>query len=171
MLFELFDEMKKEKDKLEKEHEKRTVHETKEDALSSEVAKYLMNDDKEGALEYLNARFMDEIIDDCQHQDLRSFSLETVLTKRKNKYAPFYMKIGKTMPENLFSITADELCKMVGVKNLHLKDNKDINAPIIPEQTKKEKRKGCWEAILWLLALVVLLFVLLELGAFDYLLE
>ena len=81
------------------------------------------------------------------------------------------MKIGKTMPENLFSITADELCKMVGVKNLHLKDNKDINAPIIPEQTKKEKRKGCWEAILWLLALVVLLFVLLELGAFDYLLE
>lgn len=163
MILEFLDEVKKGKEELKREHEKRTMHETKEDALSREMAKYLMNDDKEGALEYLNDRFMEEIIDDCQHQELRNFSLETVLTKRKSKYAPFYMKIGKAMPENLFSISADELCKMVGTKNLHVKDNKDINAPVIPEQTKKEKRKGCWGWVLLLLFAVVAFFVFLAL--------
>ena len=145
---DFLDEYKKEEEKLKKEHEKRTSHETKEEILSSEVAKYLLNNDKDGAWEYLNARFMEEIIDDCQHQEFRNFSLDTVLVKRKNKYAHFYMRIGKTMPENLYSITAEDLCKILEVKNLHVKDNKDSNAPIIPEQTMKETRKGCWKSIL-----------------------
>ena len=152
---DIYDEISKENEKLKKEHEKRTSHETKEEVLSSEIARYLLNDDRDGALEYLNSRFMEEIIDDCQHQELRNFSLETVLMKRKNKYAPFYMKIGKTMPEHLYSITADELCKVLGVKNLQMKDSKDANAPIVPEQTKKEKRKGCWKAVLYLLIALV----------------
>jgi hypothetical protein len=164
---DFLDEYKKEEEKLKKEHEKRTSHETKEEILSSEVAKYLINNDKDGAWEYLNARFMEEIIDDCQHQELRDFSLDTVLVKRKNKYAPFYMRIGKTMPENLYSITAEDLCKILEVKNLHVKDNKDSNAPIIPEQTKKETRKGCWKSILYLLATVILFIILALLGVFD----
>ena len=80
---DIYDEISKENEKLKKEHEKRTSHETKEEVLLSEIARYLLNDDRDGALEYLNSRFMEEIIDDCQHQELRSFSLETVLMKRK----------------------------------------------------------------------------------------
>lgn len=156
---ELFDEFRKEKEKRKKEHEKRTSHETKEDVLSSEIAKYLLNGNREGALEYLNARFMDEIIDDCQHQEVRNFSLDTVLVKRKNKYAPFYMKIGKTMPENLLSITSDELCNVLGVKNLHVNDNKDTNAPIIPEQTKKEKRKSRWGCVLSVVVIIIVMII------------
>ena len=168
---EFYDEIHKENEKLKKEHEKRTSHETKEEVLSSEIAKYLLNDDREGALEYLNARFMEEIIDDCQHQELRNFSLETVLVKRKNKYAPFYMKIGKAMPEKLFSITADELCKVLGVQNLHVKDDKDANAPIIPEQTKEEEKKGCRKVVIWTLVVVAALVVAWNLGWIDAILD
>ena len=35
---------------------------------------------------------------------------------------PFYEKIGRKMPENLSAMTADKLCSMLGVENLHIED-------------------------------------------------
>lgn len=131
------------------DYQRRTIHQTKEEALSARVAKFLLNNDKEGALEYLNDRFMEEIIDDCQHQDDRNFSLETILKKRKDKYAPFYARVETPMPENLASITADELCRMVGVENIHVKDSRNENDLIIPYESKKDKDGCSWVLDWW----------------------
>ena len=158
-------EVKKERKKVQEEHKKRTIHEAKEEVLASEVARLLLLNNVDGAWNYLNRRFVEEIVDDGQNQEFRSFSLETVLVKRKNKYAPFYERIGKAMPENLCSLTADDLCKLLGVENLHIKDSENDNDPIIPVQTKKEKKTWTWILILVLAAIVV--FLLLQwLGVF-----
>lgn len=113
------------------DYQRRSAHQMKEEVLSSTVAKFLLKDDKEAALEYLDNCFMNEVIDDCQHQSDRNYSLETILVKRKAKYAPFYERIGRPMPERFAALTADELCSMLGVENLHIKDSRG-NKDIIP---------------------------------------
>lgn len=94
---------------------RRSAHQRKDEELSTTVAKFLLSDDAEGALEYLNESFMDEVIDDCRHQADRNYSMETILVKRKAKYLPYYERIGKPMPVKLANLTADELCAMLGV--------------------------------------------------------
>ena len=61
------------------DYQRRSAHQMKEEVLSEAVAKFLLKDDKEAALEYLNTCFMNEVIDDCQHQTDRNYSLETIL--------------------------------------------------------------------------------------------
>lgn len=145
------------------DYERRSAHQMKEETLNVVVARYLLNDDKEGAFEYLNECFMNEVIDDCQHQSDRNYSLETILVKRKAKYSPFYERIGKPMPEKLSVLTADELCAMLGVKNLHIKDSRR-NKDIIPYEVKK-KSFGEWLLDWWQLVF----FVLVVTGAVIYL--
>ncbi len=144
------------------DYERRSAHQVKEETLNAIVAKFLLNDDKEGAFEYLNECFKNEIIDDCQHQSDRNYSLETILVKRKAKYAPFYERIGKPMPEKLAALTADELCAMLGVENLHIKDSRR-NKDIIPYEAKK-KSFGDWLLDWWPLVF----FVLFMLGMVIY---
>ena len=153
--------VKKERKKVQEEYKKRTIHEAKEEVLASEVARLLLLKNVDGAWNYLNRRFVEEIVDDCQNQEFRSFSLETVLVKRKNKYAPFYERIGKAMPENLCSLTADDLCKLLGVENLHIKDSENDNDPVIPMQTKKEKKKE-WRLVIILALVGAIVWLLLE---------
>ena len=95
---------------------------TTEEELSVEVEGFLSDDDVEGAYEYLNSRFNMEIIDAAQNQKDYAYSLETLLEMRKEKYLPFYERIGRKMPEYLASITADTLCEMLGVENLNIVD-------------------------------------------------
>lgn len=144
------------------DYERRSTHETKANVLSAEVAKFMLANDVEGAFEYLNERFMEEIVDDCQNQEDRNFSLETILRKRKDKYAVFYERIGKEMPEKLSALTADELCLMLGVKNLHVKDNNDDTEPVIPFKSKTDVNvNGCgWTVAIILLVGVILAFVI-----------
>ena len=153
--------VKKERKKVQEEHKKRTIHEAKVEVLASEVARLLLLKNVDGAWNYLNRRFVEEIVDDCQNQEFRSFSLETVLVKRKNKYAPFYERIGKAMPENLCSLTADDLCKLLGVENLHIKDSENDNDPVIPMQTKKEKKKE-WRLVIILALVGAIVWLVLE---------
>lgn len=135
---------------------RRSAHQMKEEVLSEAVAKFLLKDDKEAALEYLNTCFMNEVIDDCKHQSDRNYSLETILVKRKAKYAPFYERIGQPMPEKLAALTADELCATLGVENLHIKDSRD-NKDIIPYEAKKSF--GEWLLDWWQLVFFVLFVI------------
>jgi len=130
--------------------EERSKHEMNVDDLSATVAKYLLRKDKEGAWKYLNERYMDEIVDDCQHQDDRNFSLETILIKRKEKYAPLYDRIGIAMPDNLSYITADELCQILGVENLYMEDSDNEDDPIIPYESKSNN-DGCSKTLIGVL--------------------
>ena len=136
---------------------RRSAHQMKEEVLSEAVAKFLLKDDKAAALEYLNTCFMDEVVDDCQHQSDRNYSLETILVKRKAKYAPFYERVGEPMPDTLANLTADELCAKLGVKNLHIKDSRR-NKDIIPYEAKK-KSLGDWLLDWWQLVFFVLFVI------------
>lgn len=107
------------------EIEKKLAHITSEEVLSAEIAKFLLKEDKDGAYQYLNDHFNEEIIDAAQRQTDFIYSLETMLKKKKDKYNPFYEKIGMPMPENLASITADKLCQILNVENLHIIDSTD----------------------------------------------
>ena len=107
------------------ELEMQMAHITTEEILSEQVELFMASEDIDGAYEYLNTCFNEEIIDAAQNQQDYVYSLETLLEMRKDKYNPFYERIGKKMPEYLSSITADDLCDLVGVKNLHIVDKRD----------------------------------------------
>lgn len=119
------DNLRRQREEIEKEIEKKLAHIISEDVLSAEIAKFLLKEDKDGAYQYLNDHFNEEIIDAAQRQTDFIYSLETMLKKKKNKYNPFYEKIGMPMPENLASITADKLCQILNVENLHIIDSTD----------------------------------------------
>lgn len=107
------------------EAKRKLAHWTSEETISAEIAKFILSDNKQGAFEYLNAHFNEEIVDAAQSQEDYIYSLETIIQKRKDKFLPFYQKIGMDMPEQLKNITADQLCEILGVTNLHIIDSKD----------------------------------------------
>lgn len=111
--------------KYSEEAERKLAHWTPEETISAEIAKFILSDNKQGAFEYLNAHFNEEIVDAAQRQKDYIYSLETIIQKRKDKFLPFYQKIGMDMPEQLKNITADQLCEILGVTNLHIIDSTD----------------------------------------------
>ena len=111
--------------KYSEEAERKLAHWTSEETISAEIAKFILSDNKQGAFEYLNAQFNEEIVDAAQRQKDYIYSLETIIQKRKDKFLPFYQKIGMDMPEQLKNITADQLCEILGVTNLHIIDSTD----------------------------------------------
>lgn len=74
------------------ELEKKLAHITPEEVLAAEIAKFLLSENKNGAYEYLNSHFSEEIIEAAQNQTDYIYSLETMLKKKKDKYNPFYEK-------------------------------------------------------------------------------
>lgn len=111
--------------KYSEEAERKLAHWTSEETISAEIAKFILSDNKQAAFEYLNVHFNEEIIDAAQNQKDYIYSLETIIQKRKDKFQPFYQKIGLDMPEQLKNITADQLCELLGVPNLHIIDSTD----------------------------------------------
>lgn len=103
--------------------------------LSTEVGRLMLEGDEESALKYLNSHFSTEIIFDAQNQKDQIYSLETLIKMRKAKYLPLYERIGKEMPESLRDMTADGLCEMLGIENLHIIDSLDGKSS--PSHTKE----------------------------------
>ena len=111
--------------KYREEAARKLAHITTEEMLSAEIAKFILSDNKQGAFEYLNSHFNEEIVDAAQNQKDYIYSLETIIKKRIDKYMPFYKRIGMDMPEQLKNINADQLCEILGVTNLHIIDSID----------------------------------------------
>lgn len=111
--------------KANEEAARKIAHITTEETLSAEIAKFILSDNKNKAFEYLNEHLNEEIVDAAQNQKNFIYSLETIIKKRKDKYMPFYQKIGMDMPEQYKNITADQLCEILGVENLHIIDSTD----------------------------------------------
>lgn len=131
-----------------------------EETLSSEIANFLLMGKKEDAFEYLNANFNMEIVHVAQHQKDYIYSLETMVKKRREKYAPFYNRIGMDMPEQIQTITADKLCEILGVTNLHIIDSKDGKTS--PSHSKEDFDSGL---ILRAIIIIGLLVLMIALGA------
>lgn len=137
---------------------RRLAHITTEEALSAEIAKFILSDNKNKAFEYLNAHFNEELVDAAQNQKNYIYSLETIIKKRKDKYMPFYQKIGMDMPEKFKNITADQLCEILGIENLHIIDSTDgKTSPSNPKEGI-----GCGTVIcgIIIIGLIILMVVL-----------
>lgn len=140
------------------EMERKLAHFTTEETLSAEVAKFILANDQQGAFEYLNSHFNEEIVDAAQNQSEFIYSLETLIKKRKDKYMPFYTRIGMDMPEQLKNITADQLCEILGVENLHIIDSVDGKAS--PSKPKEGVDFGLIFRAVLIIGIVVLMIVL-----------
>ena len=93
--------------------------------IEEEVAKYMLNGNNDEAFEYLNTTLKSEFVQVALHQKEYIYSLETLIKLRKDKYMPFYKRLGIDMPEQIQTMTADKLCETLGVTNLHIIDSKD----------------------------------------------
>ena len=139
---------------------RKLAHITTEEVLSAEVAKFILSNNKQEAFEYLNAHFNEEIVNAAQNQKDYIYSLETIIKKRIDKYTPFYQRIGMDMPEQLRSIKADQLCEILGVKNLHIIDSTDgKTSPSNPDE-----EIGCG-TIIWGILIIGMIILMIVLGA------
>lgn len=145
--------------KYREEAERKLAHWTSEETISAEIAKFILSDNRQGAFEYLNAHFNEEIVDAAQRQKDYIYSLETIIQKRKDKFLPFYQKIGMDMPEQLKNITADQLCEVLGVTNLHIVDSTDGKTS--PSHSSDGANGGLAFRIIIIIAMVVLIIMAL----------
>lgn len=64
---------------------RKLAHITPEETLSAEIAKFILSDNKQGAFEYLNSHFNEEIVDAAQNQTDYIYSLETIIKKKNSQ--------------------------------------------------------------------------------------
>ena len=144
--------------KYSEEAQRKLAHWTPEETISAEIVKFILSDDKQGAFEYLNAHFNEEIVDAAQNQKDYIYSLETIIQKRKDKFLPFYQKIGMDMPEQLRNITADQLCEILGVTNLHIIDSTDGKTS--PSNSNEGSDFGLILRVILIIGIIILAIVL-----------
>lgn len=144
--------------KCSEEAERKLAHITTEDTLSTEITKFILSNNKQGAFEYLNSHFNEEIVDAAQNQNDYIYSLETILQSKKNKYIPFYQKIGMDMPEQMKNIKADLLCEILGVENLHIIDSTDGKSS--PSNSNDDIDLGFIFRAILIIGMIILGFVL-----------
>ena len=144
--------------KYSKEAARKLAHITTEETLSAEIAKFILSNNKQGAFEYLNAHFNEEIVDAAQNQKDYIYSLETIIEKRRDKYMPFYKRIGIDMPKQLRDINADQLCESLGVSNLHIIDSIDgKSSPSNPDEGIGYNTIICGILIMGMILLAIIL--------------
>ena len=137
---------------------RKLAHYTPAETLQAEIAKFLLLGDKLAAFEYLNSHYNEEIVHAAQNQNDFIYSLETILKKRKDKYMPFYKRIGIDMPEQLQNITADQLCEMLGVENLHIIDS--VDGKTSPSKPNDDVDFGLILRAILIIGMVLLMIVL-----------
>lgn len=71
---------------------------------------------------------------------------------------PFYTRIGMDMPEQLKNITADQLCEILGVENLHIIDS--VDGKTSPSNPKEGVDFGLIFRAILIIGIVVLMVVL-----------
>lgn len=122
---------------------------TSVEVLSAEVAKFLLAENKQGAFEYLNEQLTKDLISLAQNQRVLTCPLDTMIKQQYSKYLPIYKRVGMDIPDNLRSVTADSLCKMLGVQNLHIADRQGGNT----KPTTQDDEFGFW---FWVRAILII---------------
>lgn len=84
--------------------------------LADQVGRYMLLNRAADAFTYLNNSLRNEMIHDCQNQKEFTTHLSEQIELRKDKYRPFYAKIEMEMPEDLETMTAEEICLMMSVE-------------------------------------------------------
>lgn len=71
---------------------------------------------------------------------------------------PFYKRIGIDMPDQLQNITADRLCEMLGVENLHIIDS--IDGKTSPSNPNDDIDLGLILRAVLIIGMIVLMIIL-----------
>ena len=87
-----------------------------ENELSDMIGRFMLLKMTGDAFTYLNNSLRNEMVHDCQNQTEFTTHLPELIESRKAKYRPFYEKIGLEMPEDLDTMTAEDLCFIMSVK-------------------------------------------------------
>ena len=90
-------------------------HYKSENELADQVGRYILLKMIADAYLYLNNSLRSEMIHDCQNQKEFTTHLPELIESRKLKYRPFYEKIGMEMPADLETMTAEDLCVIMGM--------------------------------------------------------
>ena len=91
-------------------------HYKSEKELADQVGRFLLLKMTADAYLYLNNSLRSEMIHDCQNQKEFTEPLPELIASRKEKYRPFYEKIGMEMPMDLETMTAEDLCLIMSVE-------------------------------------------------------
>lgn len=84
--------------------------------LSDHIGRLMLCKRTGEAFTYLNTSLRNEMVRDCQNQKEFTTPLPELIESRKAKYRPFYERIGMEMPEDLDTMTAEDLCFVMSVK-------------------------------------------------------
>lgn len=120
--------------------------------LNKAIGMFVLSDQKEEGHRWLVEKMSNELIYDAQHQEktFKKGYVNGVYTETwksnftdahvnyiKNKYRPFFQKLGQAMPDTLESATAQSICELTGAKytaEIHFdapqdepKDNSTLN--------------------------------------------
>ena len=90
-------------------------HYKSEKELADQIGRFLLLKMTADAYMYLNNSLRSEMVHDCQNQKEFTTHLPELIESRKAKYRPFYEKIGMEMPTDLETMTAEDLCVIMGV--------------------------------------------------------
>lgn len=138
-------------------------HITSKELLQEGVAKFILSDKRDEAYEWLNESIQTEFIGYAKQQTDTYKPLRETMDEVRQKYAPFYQKLGKNMPETLVSLTADSLCELLGIANEEIK--REEAARLIAEGKQApinvENVEGgfAWGWMLFSLIVIILLIV------------
>lgn len=103
-------------------------HYKSEKELVDQVGRFLLLKMTADAYMYLNNSLRSEMVHDCQNQKEFTTHLPDLIESRKAKYRPFYEKIGMEMPTDLETMTAEDLCVIMGVDLMTPQQLKEYHA-------------------------------------------
>ena len=112
------------------------AHYKSDKEIADQVGRFMLLNRKAEAFAYLNNSLRNEMIYDCQNQKEFTTHLSELIECRKDKYRPFYEKIDMQMPEDLDTMTAEDLCFIMSVELLSPEQLKEYH------RQKEEKESG-----------------------------
>ena len=112
------------------------AHYKSDKEIADQIGRFMLLNRSAEAFSYLNNSLRNEMIHDCQNQKEFTTHLSELIQCRRDKYRPFYEKIGMQMPEDLETMTAEDLCFVMSVELMTAEQLKEYH------RQKEEKESG-----------------------------
>lgn len=155
------------------EREAKIRHITPPETLKEGVAKFILSNKHAEGYEWLNECIQTEFIGYAKQQTDTYKPLRETMDEVRQKYAPFYQKIGKDMPETIASLTADSLCDLLDITNEEKRREaaramaREMREQAANQDTNDDRGLGyaTWFLIIWVIALFLYAIVMLAVYA------
>ncbi len=102
------------------EQELHLRHITTDEILLQGIAKFVLANQSNKAFEWLNRSILLEMEGEAKRQTPNTLPLKDTLNNIRQKYTRYYTSLGREMPQEIWRLTAQQLCKSLGVELLPL---------------------------------------------------